>query len=245
MAASTTTSASEPSATDWQYGLGIYLWLPSIGGELNFTPPGSGDSVNVDADQILDSLKMAFMGQFEARKGDWSGFTDLIYLDVGGDKSKSVTLPDDTTHTLLDADMDLKGMVWTLGGAYTPWRNEKSYLDLFAGARLLALDTDLKLTGGGPLQGQRKLSESKNFWDGIVGVKGQFALNERWFVPYYIDVGTGDTDLTWAAQAGIGYAFDWGQATLMYRNMEYDQGSDGVLQDLSFGGAMLGVGFRF
>ena len=243
-AATAAMGAAESSESDWQYGLGIYAWLPSISGDLNHPLPGGGD-VSVDTEQILDSLKMTFMGNFEARKGDWSGFTDLIYLRLGGDKSKSITLPNDTTHTLLDADMELKGWVWTLGGAYTPWRNQGSYLDLFAGARMLSLETDVDLTGGGPLQAQRELSMSETFWDGIVGAKGHLALNERWFVPYYIDVGTGETDLTWQAAAGIGYAFDWGQATLLYRYLEYDQGSDEVLQDISFGGVQLGVGFRF
>jgi hypothetical protein len=30
------------------------------------------------------------MGSFEARRGSWSGFTDLIYVGLEGDKSKSV-----------------------------------------------------------------------------------------------------------------------------------------------------------
>lgn len=245
MATSTAMGASESSAADWQFGLSIYAWLPSVSGDLNYNLPDNGGDVTVDADKLLDDLNMAFMGSFEARKGNWSGFTDLIYLDLGGDKSKSVTVPDGTTYTLFDADMDLKGLVWTLGGSYTAWRNQKSHLDVLAGARLLSLDTDLNLTGGGPLQSELKLSESENLWDGIIGAKGSFALNERWFLPYYVDVGTGDTDLTWQAVAGIGYAFDWGQVTLKYRYLEYDQGSDGLLQEISFGGAQLGVGFRF
>ncbi len=245
IATSTAMGASESSAADWQYGLSIYGWLPSVSGNLNYTLPDSGSSIEVDADKIIDELNMVFMGAFEARKGKWSGFTDVIYLDLGGDKSKSVTVPDGTTYTLFDADMDLKAWVWTLGGSYTAWRNQKSHLDLLAGARLLALDTEVKLTGGGPLQLDRELSESENLWDGIIGAKGSLALNERWFLPYYVDVGTGNTDLTWQAEVGIGYAFHWGQVTMKYRYLEYDQGSDELLQDISFGGGMLGVGFRF
>lgn len=33
------------------------------------------------------------MASFEARKGGWSVFTDVIYLDLAGDESKSVALP--------------------------------------------------------------------------------------------------------------------------------------------------------
>jgi hypothetical protein len=245
MATSTAMGASESSATDWQYGLSIYAWLPSVSGDLNYSTPGSGSGIEVDPDQILDDLQMVFMGSFEARKGSWSGFTDVIYLDLGGDKSKSVSVPNGTTLTLFDASMDFTAWVWTLGGSYTTWRNQKSHLDLLAGARLLSLDTELRLTGGGPLQNDRTLSESDNLWDGIIGAKGSFALNERWFLPYYVDVGTGDTELTWQAEAGIGYAYHWGQVTLKYRYLAYDQGSDELLQDIAFGGAQLGVGFRF
>ncbi len=36
---------------------------------------------------------------------------------------------------------------------------------------------------------------SGNLWDGIVGVKGTYDLNEKWFIPFYFDVGTGDKDM--------------------------------------------------
>jgi hypothetical protein len=208
-------------------------------------PRGSSGSIDVDADKILDALQTIFMGAFEARRGPWSGFTDVIYLKLAGDESKSVTVPDGATHTLFDADLDLKGWIWTLGGSYTVWRSHASHLDLLAGARLLSLDTDLNLTGGGPLQRERKLSESVDVRDGILGVKGRLGVNDRWFLPYYLDVGNGDTELTWQATAGVGYAFDWGEFSLMYRHLAYDEGGDELLRDIAFGGGMLGVAFRF
>ena len=243
-AMSATSNASDSSA-DWQFGLDIYGWFPSVSGNLAFSPPDGGGSVDADAEEILDDLKMVFMGSFEARKGNWSGFTDVIYLDLEGDKTKSVTVPDGDTQNLFDADLELKSWVWTLAGAYTVWQKQNSHLDLFAGARLLALDTDLQLTGAGSRQGNLKLSESENIWDVIVGAKGRHALNDRWFLPYYVDVGTGDSDLTWQASGGIGYSFGWGDVVLDYRYLEYDQGSDKPVQDLAFGGGRLGVIFRW
>jgi hypothetical protein len=245
MATSVAMGAPEGSAADWQYGLKIYGWFPSVSGDLKYGPRGSSSDIEADANKIIDALQFTFMGSFEVRKGAWSGFTDVIYLSLGGDKSKSVTGPRGSTRTLFDADMDLEGWIWTLGGSYTVWRDQKSHLDLLAGARLLSLATDVKLTGGGPLQRDRNLSESINLWDGIVGAKGRIALNDRWFLPYYADVGTGDTELTWQAEAGVGYAFDWGEVDLMYRYLAYDQGGDKLLQSIGFGGVKLGVGFRF
>lgn len=74
-------------------------------------------------------------------------------------------------------------------------------------------------------QSDRKLSETVDLWDGILGVKGRLALNDRWFLPFYADVGTGDTDLTWQAFGSVGYEFDWGEVSLTYRHLEYDRGA--------------------
>lgn len=118
MATSAAVNAAENPATDWEYGLSIYGWLPNLGGELSFAPPGVSDEIHVDVDQLIDDLQMTFMGSFEVRKGPWSGFTDVIYLNLGGDESKSVSLPDGSTRVLVDADLDITGWIWTLGGSY-------------------------------------------------------------------------------------------------------------------------------
>ncbi len=72
----------------WQYSALLYVWLPDIGGKTTF-PAGTGSSISVDASQIIDSLKFTFMGTFEARKGRWGIFTDVVYLDVGASKSQT------------------------------------------------------------------------------------------------------------------------------------------------------------
>lgn len=249
LAAALLMAASAPAGAEgftenWHFGLVAYGWLPNVDGKVRF-PSGSGDDVEADASDIIDNLQFTFMASFEARKGAWSGFTDVIYLDLQGDDSKSVTVRTGATRTALDADLEMKGWIWTLGGAYSVWRDGFSHLDLLAGARLLSLDNRLKLSGGGPLQRDRKLTKSVNLWDGIVGAKGRIALTDHWFLPYYADLGTGDSDLTWQAFGGVGYAFRWGEVSLTYRYLSYDQGDDKPLQDISFGGPKLGVGFRF
>ena len=88
-------------------------------------------------------------------------------------------------------------------------------------------------------------SKSETLWDGIVGVKGRIALTDTWYSPYYLDVGTGDSSLTWQVMAGVGYAFDWGDLTLTYRHLSYDQSGDKLIQNLSFSGPAMGMNFRF
>lgn len=247
--ASAAGGAVAAGSNDWQFGLMLYGWLPSVNGDFKFRlPRGLADpspSVGVSADQILDDLQFTMMGSFEARKGDWSLFTDVIYLDLDGSDSKGATLSNGVTRTVLGGNLQLTGWVWTIGGGYTLWHNEGSYLDLLAGARLLALDADLKLTGAGPFGRVVKTSDSVDLWDGIVGVTGRAKIDGNWFLPYYADVGAGSSQITWQAAAGVGYAFRWGDVMLLYRHLQYDQDDDKLLQNVSFGGGMLGVNFRF
>lgn len=238
---------ADTGSSDWRFGLMVYGWLPRVSGTLRYDLPLGlgGAEIDVSTRDVLDALEMTFMTSFEARRGGWSAFTDVIYLDLQGAKSKSVALPSGAATIPLDADLQLTGWVWTLGGGYSLWRDAGSHLDLIAGGRLLAIDTDLTLTGGGPLGLRRKVSKSADLLDGIVGVSGRLALSDRWFVPYYADIGTGGSDVTWQAAGGVGYGFGWGDVMLLYRHLEYDQGSDKLIQDVALSGGMLGVNFRF
>jgi hypothetical protein len=75
-------AALADASADWKKSATVYLWLPSLNGELRFGPPESGGTV--DAGKILDSLEVAFMGAFELSRGELSFITDVIYLDPRG-----------------------------------------------------------------------------------------------------------------------------------------------------------------
>ncbi len=79
-----------------------------------------------------------------------------------------------------------------------------------------------------------------------MGLRGEFRPGGDWILPYYFDVGTGDSALTWQALVGVGYRFHWGDLVLAYRHLayEFDDSAKGDL-DLAFSGAGLGVAFRF
>jgi hypothetical protein len=63
----------------WEWRASIYGWFPGIEGETRFPSGAGGPSINVDADTLLENLKMAFMGTLEARKGQWGGLADWFY----------------------------------------------------------------------------------------------------------------------------------------------------------------------
>ena len=83
--------------------------------------------------------------------------------------------------------------------------------------------------------------------DGIVGVKGRYAFgaNRAWSVPFYLDIGTGDSDLTWQGAVGLGYSYHWGDIVAMWRYLDYNFKSGKAIEDMNFNGPMLGVTFRW
>ena len=256
-AASPVVSRAEGSSDDWSFNATIYAWLPSIDGNLSVPVETGGSSVGVDPSTILDALNFTFMGMFEADKGRWGAATDLIYLDLGGSKKKvrDFTVGDDELPgtATANASLDITGWLWTLDGTYLVVDDPDHPVKLLAGARMFDMTTDLKwkLEGdisGVPLPGREGSGEaSDTVWDAIVGVRGKvvFGDDRKWFVPYYLDVGTGDSDLTWQGMLGAGYAFDWGDLVAVWRYLDYNMPSGESIEDLNFSGAAIGATFHF
>lgn len=242
-------TAAAQEVDKWQYEFTLYLWLPGIDGNLKYNLPGDGGSVlPIDASKVLDSLNMAFMGAFETRYNKWSFATDIIYMDLSNGKNTELILGQDPGVPLdVYADLSLTGWVITGIAGYDVVQTDRVRLAVIGGVRYFTLDADanISLSGPGPLDPQTSLSKSTDLWDGIIGVRGAFMLNEHWYLPYYADIGTGDSDLTWQFFGGIGYMFNWGDIKLGYRYLKYDQDDDEFLQDFEFYGPLLGVGFRF
>ena len=248
-------AASAQASDQWQYGAIIYGWLPTIGGNTTF-PAGTGSSIDIDADTILSHLKFTFMGAFEARKNQWGLYTDLIYLNVGGSKSatRDVTLggaplPGGVTG---DFNLDIKATIWTIAGEYRVATDQTSSIDVLGGARLADLKESLGWNFSadlGPFNPSRSGNQevSINKWDAIVGAKGRIAISDdrAWFVPWYADVGTGQTDLTWQALGGLGYSFKWGEVIAVWRYMDYNFKSGSPVEKLTLNGPALGVAFHW
>jgi hypothetical protein len=249
-------NAAAQETEPWQFQAALYVYLPTVGGTTTFPQSGAGSDVSLDAQTILDNLKMTFMGTVEARRGAWGVFTDVLYMDLGHTKSDvplevgGGPLPVGATAS---ATFDMKGSVWTLAGSYRVAAQAGSTADLFVGTRLLDINQSLdwKLSGNIgsiPLPGQAgKLSSSLQNWDLIAGVKGRLALGAEghWFAPYYLDVGTGDSELTWQAVAGVGYAFSWGDVVGVWRYLDYRMKSDSNIQSLNFNGPAVAAVFRW
>ena len=241
----------------WTFQAILYGFFPDIGGSTRFPERTGGSSINVSNDQILSSLNFTFMGAFEARRGRWGLYTDFIYLDVSGDQngSRDFTITGHQIPASLSSNLDLgiKGTVWTIAGEYLVVNDPATTLYVLGGARMLDVKTTLSysLTADvGPFSGPGRSGQSEvkeTYWDAVVGVKGKFDFGDRrqWFVPYYADVGTGDSDLTWQLFGGIGYQFSWGSVLGGWRYLDYKFKSNSNIESLNFNGPMIGVAFNW
>jgi len=228
--------AQETDTEDrWKFKAVIYLWGAGIDGTTQ-----RGNSLDVSFSDIVSNLSGVFMGAFEARKSKWSLGADLIYLDVEADKTGTIG----QTSIPGNADVEVTGWVFNVQGARTVLKVERATVEILAGARYLDVDSTLKLRLGasGPTP---TASASASVWDGVIGVKGDVNITPKWYLPYYLDVGTGQSDLTWQGLGGIGYRFKRVDVVLAYRHIQWDFKSDSPFEDISFSGPALGAAFKF
>ncbi len=239
------------AADDFEFEVTPYLWLPSIDGSLNFDPSSGGDNrLNIEMEPELDFAIMLLAG---IRKNRFSVFTDIIYLDFSGENSRVKSIdflapnpaspeqPPVDIGVSLDAGTvsSLDGVVWTLAGGYTMAQTKAVMLDLFGGFRYFninaSVDWELAAEINGPGEGQvfplsGKITQSKDLFDGIVGARGRINLGDsNWYVPYYLDIGTGSSDLTWQGVLGVAYVSKWGDIKLAYRHLYYDTDGNSLM----------------
>jgi hypothetical protein len=229
---------------DWQYSGTLYFWAAGIKGET-----ARGAEVDVGFDTLLENLNMTFMGALEAKRGRWSLLADVVYLNVGANDAGTVPVPVQpgaVAQVDVSASVKSRGWVISLLGAYNVLATPQASLDVLAGARYMELSLGFDLRAEGPLRSVAKdVSAMETSWDGVVGIKGHVNLSDRWYLPYYVDVGTGQSDLTWQAFGGVGYSFDWGDVSLVYRKIAGELDSDSKLDNIDYSGPVLSATWRF
>jgi len=252
-AAAAPAHAQTAAADSWQFAVTAYAFLPQISGTAYFPVSGTG-SFDFDQSDLLNNLKLAFMGAFEAHRGRWGFFGDVLYLDIGRRHTNvhdftigGIGIPAATTS---DVSIDMKSWIANAVGEFRVLGDGGSTLDVVAGLRYLSLKERLEWNFTGSLgslpesarSGDAQISST--IVDGIVGVKGQFRGDGGWSVPFYLDVGTGGSQFTWQGATGLAYAFQWGELGLLYRYIDFRFHTREV-DDLTISGPMVSATFRW
>lgn len=240
------------------------LWLPTIEGEIRYTtlPNGSSGSpqVSVEPGDWLESFDFGLVLTSELRKGRKSLFSDFMYMKLSSSDSqiKAINFGGTVVTTALDigTEVELEEFLATVAGGYTVVKNERFSADLIAGVRYLWLESDLgynlSATVTGPLGGGQtfartgEVKQNDDLWNGIGGVRGRINVGDgNWFIPYYADIGAGDSKLTWQAFSGLGYVFGSWDMMVGYRRLTFEGKDDDLAEELTMAGPIIGAAIRF
>ncbi len=246
-AQSTTTSAD-----GWQYELTPYIWGAAMKGDVQ---GGSLPKIHTDVSfsDITDVLDFGLMGSFEARKGKFGLLFDAIYMDLsmGGAASRTGPGPIGATVT---ANVNLGFKQTVLAAAVTYRTVEgRSPVDVIGGLRYIKLEADAQIDASFfasffGLTGRVARSGDVDWVDPYVGVRVRHALNDRWSLTGYGDIGGFGlgSDISWQVSAGANYDFTKSVSGMFgYRVFYADYDKSGFLYDMKSEGVYAGVALRF
>jgi hypothetical protein len=237
--------------SDWEFQVVPYMWFISTSGDV--TVKGQKSDLDLSFNDIWDELNIAAMLAFDARKGRWGFYGDIIYANLGDSDVEGPL-------GFIKIDPTVKLMWLTAGGFYrlgtwdlseAPAKKAPTVtMDVFAGARYTYLDINLDL------KGFQNASGDKHWVDPLVGARAIFDLTERWAVSLDGSIGGFGvgSDFAWDAAGLIGYRFGlfgednaalFGGYRARYQDYTDGSGDDKFKWDVTLHGPILGLAITF
>lgn len=238
-----TTGASLPTvaiAADsdgWTFNGGPYVWGAGIRGNVGHRNTGN-QFIESDFSDIARTVDMSVMLMGEARRGPYSVLTDLMYIET----DTRNRLPDNPLANKLEVES--KTASGFLGCGYTVWGDDSRRLDVAGGMRVWYSSTTLTFHGG-PATG-KSASDSATWADAMAGLRGHYAVNDRFWLSSWGMAGAGQSRKDWDLAALAGWEFLPGfSAVAGYRAMGVNYRHDGFVYDIVQKGPLLGISGRF
>ena len=225
------------SSDKWQFQFSPYFWLASLHGT-----GGIGNrTVQVDESfsDIFHSLKFALMGVFEARKGRFVSLTDMEYVSIRDDKATPGPF-------FSNVDAGFKTFIFDQEVGYRLYDDpaKGASVDVLGGIRVWHVSTDLDFGAG--ILPATQIQGSRNWVDGVVGLRGKMALSPKLFVTGKFDLGGGGSKFTWQFFGGGGYNVKPNIALIFgYRVLDVDYNKNNFVYDMNQRGPIMGLGFKF
>lgn len=241
---------------EWHFDSTLYGWVPWIYTTLQLPAIAGGGNPTIETQpsQYLKHVESGALFEGTIRKGDWSLWTDLVYLNLQASPTytRQIGLPGGnlTLPVILTVDAGLREAIWTLAAGYTIMNNDIGTLDVLVGLRYSSVRVSVAYEFTAP---PTPLMQGGGFWpntdftDGLVGIKGALRLsaNGKWLLPYEADVADGNNNWQYNLMAGVGYRFQWGDVTLAVRNLTYHFSDRPLLEKLRMTGPVIGATFRW
>ena len=234
--------AESRSRDKWHFQIAPYVWLAGQNGTVATLPGLPPADIEVDFyDDILGNINFAGMLVGEARKGRFGLVADIVYTDIETEAP--------TPYGVLYSAVNSRTKSWMVSaaGLYRLMERQSRFLDAIAGLRYWSVDSDLTLKAG--LLPQRSVSNSEDWFDPLIGLKGFTPIgSSRFFISGAIAIGGFGvgSDFMWDAGINLGYQWTKGfSTTLGYRYLDVDYENDGFLYDVAQDGLTLGLSWRF
>lgn len=221
----------------WHFVFSPYFWMAGLHG----TTGGPNRTIQVDESfsDIFESLKFAFMGVFEAHKGNWAIQTDVEFVSLEDDKATPGPL-------FSNANAKIKTFVFAPAVGYRIYDDpdKGAFVQVLGGTRIWRISNDLNF-GAGVLPGV-EIKSSRSWVDGVVGLRGKAALSEKFFFMGRFDVGGGGSKFTYQVFGGLGYNVNKKIALVGgYRALDVNYDRNNFLYDTNQRGLITGIGFKF
>ncbi len=240
----------------WHYEAIIYGWVPWLYSTVNLPPIAGGGSQTIETEphQYLKYVEMGALVEATVRKGDWSLWTDLVYLNLATTPThvREIGLPggDATLSVIRTIDSGIRASILTLAPGYTVMNNDVGTVDVMVGMRYTSVSLSLSYEFTAP---PTPLMKGGGFWpsadstDALVGVKGHLRLSQdgKWFLPFEADVADGNKNWQNNEYVGIAYHFHWGDLGLGCRNLTYQLSDRPIMQKVRMTGPTFGAAFRW
>src|SRR4051794_39550161 len=209
-------------ANAWSFRFVPYGWLTAIKG----TQTVRGRSAKIDASFIdivekSDSL-LALMGDFEARNGRFSFFSDAVLSKIGlegGNVRTRSPAPGITGNVGRTLSLDFQMAIVELGATYEAARYGPIAFDLLGGVRYWYQEAELGLDvtrsfdiAGLEIAGSRAFarSGSVNWLDPLIGARVRYAVAPGHELFLRGDIGGFGAGSEFSWQAIAAYSFDFG-----------------------------------
>lgn len=170
----------------------LYLWATSLNGDIGAVP--GTVPIDLNFEQAAENLGGAFSFHLEASRGRWGTLVDLNFIRLETDADFTVV------GRPVVGTLELENAIFEAGASYLA--SESAQLAIIGGLRAYTLSPRIGFatTVGGATPIDKSITSPNAF----VGVTLRPKLSDRWTLITRADIGGGDANVTWSAEAGLG-----------------------------------------
>lgn len=235
---------AQATEDEWEYRLTPYLWFAGLKGDIATIPPLPAAPIDVSPSDAVEDTEVSLMFLFDAKKGRHGINFGLTYSDTRSDE-EGIPPPIN-----LEMQSITKTTIGSLAYQYEVHRDQRSMVDVLAGARYWSIDSTLKFSKGLGILDGRRIKHDESWFDPAVGIKGITYLGSS--SKYYVSGSAGlggfgvGSDMFYDLNINLGYQLTDSIGTALgYRMFDVDYEEGDFLYDARQHGFLLSLTWKF